>query len=157
MAGMVAVTLEGVLRTPYGNAPVPEGVQLYSALTQVFRVAVVLDDVDRDAAALWLKKEGFRDYVLLHPQRLVDRSMPVPRLSQYQRLRAQGNVELVIDPDPAAIAGAMRLGLTGLLFAQPKIARPEFRPDYEREPRPWGEIVSEVEYQRTVEPPTPVE
>lgn len=155
---LVAITLEGVLRAPVGGGPVPEGLELYRALVTTHRVAVVLDDLDREGAALWLKKEGMADYVALHPQRLVDHDMlgfergtSLPaRVSQYRRLRAQGDL-MVIDPDPLAIAGALQMGITGLLFAQPKIARPEFRPDYEREPRPWNELVAEVEYQRTVE------
>lgn len=162
---LVAITLEGVLRAPLGGGPVPEGVELYHALISTHRVAVVLDDVDRDGAALWLKKEGLQDYVALHPQRLVDRDMLgfergtnlPPRCSQYRRLRAQGGLTLVVDPDPLAIKGAMEMGITGMLFAHPKIARPEFRPDHDRQPRPWDEMVAEVEYQRTVEPPIPVQ
>lgn len=165
MAGLVAISLEGVLRAPIGLAPIPEGFNLYQALASTYRVAVVLDDVDRDGAALWLRKEGFRDYVALHPQRLVDRDMLgfdrgtnlPPRVSQYRRLRGVGGIELVIDADPLAITGALQMGMPGLLFTHPRVARPEFRPDHEREPRPWNALVAEVEYQRTVEPPVPVE
>lgn len=162
---LVAITLEGVLRAPIGGGPVPEGVELYRAFLSTCRVAVVLDDLDRAGAALWLKKEGLNDYVALHPQRLVDREMlgfechtRLPaRVSQYRRLRAQNGLTMVVDPDPLAITGALKMGVTGLLFAHPKVARPEFRHDYEREPRPWSEMVAEVEFQRTVEPPVPVE
>lgn len=162
---LVAITLEGVLRAPVGGGPVMDGVELYRALISTCRVAVVLDDMDRDGAALWLKKEGLVNYVALHPQRLVDREMLgfdhgtrlPPRVSQYRRLRAQGDLTAVIDPDPLAITGALKMGITGLLFAHPKVARPEFRHDHDISPRPWDELVAEVEYQRTVEPPVPVE
>lgn len=159
MAGLVAITLEGVLRAPVGGAPIAEGFNLYQALVTTYRVAVVLDDTDTELAGMWLRKEGMRDFVLLHPQRPVDRDMLgydrgtdlPPRMSQYRRLRGQGAVELVVDPDPAVVAGAMEMGLTAMLFGHPKMARPEFRDDYERAPRPWDSLVAQVEYQRTVE------
>lgn len=158
MAGLVAVTLEGVLRAPIGGSVIPEGFNLYNALVSVYRVAVVLDDEDQNEAGVWLRKEGMRDFVLLHPQRPVDRDMlgydvdtPLPaRVSQYRRLRGVGGIELAIDPDPLAVAGAMGMGITAMLFGHPKIARPEFREDYEREPRPWNELVAQVDFQRTV-------
>lgn len=144
---LVAIALEGVLRAPIGSGPIPEGLELYRSLVTTQRVAVVLDDLDQPGAALWLKKEGLADYVMLHPMRPVDED----RVAQLRRLRALGGVSMVIDPDPQAVAGAMKMGITGLLFAQPKVARPEFRPDFEREPRPWDSMVAEVEFQRTVE------
>ena len=156
---LVAITLEGVLRAPLGGAPIPEGFNLYQALVSTYRVAVVLDDEEQELAGLWLRKEGMRDFVQLVPQRAVDRAMlgfdkgtnKPPRLSQYRRLRGTGGIELVVDPDPAAVAGAMEMGVTAVLFGHPRIARPEFREDYEREPRPWASLVEQVEYQRTVE------
>ena len=130
MTGLAAVSLEGVLRAPVGNGVIPEGFTLYQALITTYRIAVVLNDVDRDAAALWLKQQGLRDYVLLHPQRLVDREMTMlARVSQYRRLRAQDGIELAIDADPAAVAGAIALGITGILFGHPRVTRPEFRSD----------------------------
>jgi hypothetical protein len=149
-----------VLRAPVGGAVIPEGFNLYQALVTTYRIAVVLDDTDTELTGLWLRKNGFRDYVQIIPLRPVDReglgflrgSNPPPRLSQYRRARGVGGVELVIDPDPAVVAGAMEMGITGMLFGHPKLARPEFRPDHTVEPRPWDQLVAQVEYQRTVEP-----
>jgi hypothetical protein len=144
---MAAITLEGVLRSDVGGAPIPEGFNLYQALVTMYRVAVVLDDTDDASAALWLRKEGLRDYVLLHPRRPLD-----DRVMQYRRLQALGTVSLVIDSYPTAITGAFELGIPSLLFADPRSQRPEWRPDYERTPRPWDALVARVEQQRVVEP-----
>lgn len=147
MAGLVAISLDGVLRADVGGTPIPEGFNLYQALLEMYRVCVVLDDPDSVDAALWLRKEGLRGYAQLHVRRPLD-----DRAMQYRRLMALGPVELVIDGNPAAVAGAMELGLTAMLFAHPRAHRPEWRPDYERTPRPWDQLVARVEEQRVVEP-----
>lgn len=126
--------------------PIPEGFNLYQALVQRYRICVVLDDTDTASAALWLRKEGMRDYVQLHQQRPLD-----DRLAQYRRLQSTGPVELIIDADPDAISGAMGLGITGVLFAHPRVTRPEWRPDYERTPRPWDLLAAQVEEHRLLE------
>lgn len=146
MAGLVAVALDGVLRAEIGSAPIPEGFNLYQALVTTYRVCVVLDNQDATEAALWLRKEGLRNYVQLHQRRpLDDRSM------QYKRLQAVGPVELVIDSDPSAVASAAQLGITSMCFLHPRATRPEWRPDYEKGPRAWGDLVAQVEQQRLVD------
>ena len=153
MGGLAAVTLDGVLRSEVGGAPIPEGVALYQALVEQYRLCIVLDENDTAAAALWLRKENLRGYAQLHVRRPLD-----DRLMQYKRLMALGPVEIVVDGDPTAVAGALELGLTALLFAHPRAHRPEWRPDYERAPKPWDELVARVEETRAVgDEPPPVE
>lgn len=147
MAGLVAITLDGVLRADVGGTPIPEGFNLYQSLLGMYRVCVVLDGNDTTSDALWLRKEGIRDYAQLHQRRPLD-----GRVDQYRRLMALGAVELVIDGDPEAVAGALELGLTAMLFAHPRAHRPEWRPDYERAPKPWDVLVARVEETRAVEP-----
>jgi len=146
MTGLVAVSLEGVLRAEVGQSVIPEGFNLYQALVTTYRVAVVLDDEDSELASLWLRKEGMRNFVLLHPRRRLD-----DRVGQYRRLMALGPVEMVIDASPVAVAGAMELGLPAMLFGHPRTHRPEWRPDYERAPRAWDTLVQQVESQRAVD------
>ena len=146
MAGLVAIALDGVLRAPVGGTPIPEGVNLYQALVGSYRICVVLDGETSVLDALWLRKEGLRDYVQLHEQRPLD-----DRLMQYRRLQATGPVELVVDPDPVAVAGAMELGITAMLFGHPRTTRPEWRPDYEHTPRPWDTLVQHVDKTRLLE------
>lgn len=148
MAGLVAVALDGVLRAEIGDAPISEGFNLYQALVTTYRVCVVLDNQDTELAALWLRKEGLRNYVQLHQRRPLD-----DRRMQYKRLQAVGPVELVIDSDPAAVAAAAGLGIPSMCFLHPRATRPEWRPDYEKQPRAWEELVAQVETQRLVEPP----
>ena len=148
MAGLVAVALDGVLRADIGNAPIPEGFNLYQALVTTYRVCVVLDDTNTEMAALWLRKEGLRDYVQLHQRRPLD-----DRAMQYKRLQAVGSVELVVDSDPAAVVAATDLGIPAMCFVHPRAQRPEWRPDYEKAPRAWDELVASVEKRRIVDPP----
>lgn len=136
-----------MLRADVGGAPIPEGFNLYQALVQQYRMCVVLEDGNTAEAAVWLRKEGFRDYVQLHVQRPLD-----DRLVQLRRLQSTGTVELIIDANPDAITGAMSLGITGMLFGHPRVTRPEWRPDYERTPRPWDTLVEQVDKARMVQP-----
>lgn len=146
MAGLVAVALDGVLRAEVGAAPIPEGFNLYQSLVTTYRVCVVLDDPHAADAAMWLRKEGLRNYVQLHQRRPLD-----DRAMQYRRLQAVGPVELVIDSDPTAVAAAAGLGITAMCFLHPRAQRPEWRPDYEKGPRAWGDLVAQVEATRLVE------
>lgn len=145
MPGLVAVALDGVLRAEIGAAPIPEGVELYHSLVTSYRVCVVLDEPESVDAALWLRKEGLRDYVQLHLRRPLD-----DRVMQYKRLQAVGPVGLVIDADPVAVAGAAELGIPAMCFVHPRMTRPEWRPDYEKTPRAWDELVARVEKTRLV-------
>lgn len=147
MAGVVAIRLDGVLRAPVGARPIPEGFSLYHALVTTYRVCVVLDVYGTAADALWLRKEGMTGFAQLHARRPLD-----DHETQYRRLQALGPVELVVDSDPAAVSAAMDLGITAMLFGHPRASRPEWRPDYERTPKPWDALVERVEQQRLVEP-----
>lgn len=146
MAGLVAVTLDGVLRSHVGERVIPEGFNLYQSLASVHRIAIVLDGADQALDTLWLRKEGFRDYVLLVTQRQLG-----DRIDQYRGLMASGPLELVVDADPDAVAGAMDLGVPALLFAHPRTSRPEWRPDFDRTPRPWSQVAHRVREARLLE------
>ena len=113
---------------------------------------VALGSTDRDDDDLWLHSEGMRDH-----QEVVEDTPGFLRggdhlLSQIDYLLGRGQeVSIVIDADPDNIARVMHRGVTALLFCHPKFSRPEFRPDYQHQVRPWDSIVQEIETQAALE------
>lgn len=147
MPGTALVALDGVLRGPHGQ-PLTEGVALYYALSHVYRLVVLTDDDDKPADDHWLKVEGLREHVeVISPGQVALRGDGV-RERQLAYCRGRGmTVALLLDASPANIAVAVRHGVAGVLFTQPRYARPEFRPDSSRGARAWGELAAELEAQ----------
>lgn len=143
------MTVSGVLRGPSGQ-PITEGVRLYTALAETYRVALASDDVDDDT--MWLQIEGLRQH-----QQIVGDTPGYLRgsdrlLSQVDWLLGKGHdLTLVVDPNPSNIAKMLHKGVVSMLFAQPKYARPEFRPDFKHQVKPWAEMVAEIETQALLE------
>lgn len=146
MAGSVVIAVEGVLRSPTGQ-PLPEGVLLYNAFAPIVRVVLVLDDLDQDEAVHWLRTEGLKSHaeLVLTDPRYQEAEL---RRHQLERARARSAVDLLIDPSPLNVAEALKLGISGLLFSQPRYLRPEFRPDVKGDIRRWDEVEAEVARQR---------
>lgn len=141
------VAVQGVLRQ--GTKCIPEGRRLISALGQTYRVALALDDNEVDAFNHWLRLE----HVLGH-QEVLPGLLPATlrgqdaRVAQIEHLRGRGeHVVLLVDSDPDRVAEAFKYGLLSLLFCDPGLMRPEFRPDYDAKPRRWDDLVAEIERQ----------
>lgn len=139
------VTFDGVLC--HGGfriqaEPVMEHIALVKALEAAYRlVYVVPADADLEHADTWLLTNlGEMDPVVLHGDSLSEH-LRRARLGRY-------NVVSVLTSDPGTAAEALRLGLTPLLLTSPSYARPEFRPDWDRDPRPWDAVIEEVDHQR---------
>lgn len=147
MANYVALAIEGVLlRAGPDKQPVPEGVRLYEALRKVYKVALLTSGED-DKVEDWLSRQGIKGYTaLVGPPRVEPyEKFAFMRSDQIKDLRSHGySIELFIDANPAAVANALHLGITGLVFASPVYARPEFRPDATTKVRAWDEIEAEV-------------
>lgn len=137
MSGSVLLEMQGVLRSDNGK-PVAEGITLYASLAAFHRIVLVGEDADTDSR--WLKLNGLDD----HAQLLIG-SMDVAL--RHARGQLALDIRLLVSPSPATVAAAMHLGVTSLLFAHPRFARPEFRNDVEREPREWDAIVAEMDAQ----------
>jgi hypothetical protein len=163
MAPYVVVAIEGVLARPVERAtlssamPIPEGTRLYLALKKVFKVALVTLENDEIVAEHWLARNGLKGHTSLWGRiGLVDEPAQI-RAEQLMELRARGHaLDLFVDANPKAVARAVGLGVTGLVFASPAYARPEFRPDAALRVRPWDELAEEVGRQNELRAREPV-
>lgn len=128
------MTVDGVLRADNGQ-PITQGVLLYHAL--VSERLILATYAPRGLIEHFLKTQKLTKHVQL----LTD----VPHLGRAESVGQRP--EVFIDPSPQRCADAMRLGITSLLFAAPRYQRPEWRPDADRSPRPWHEILDEQDRQ----------
>lgn len=162
MATYVAMCVEGVLAragsAPAQRQPIPEGVRLYEALRKIYKIVLLTSGSDSTVED-WLSRQGIKGYTVLAGK---PRPEDYPkfadlRADQLMDLRAHGYaLELFVDANPAAVARAIELGVTGLVFASPKYLRPEFRPDAETKVRAWDEIEAEIGRQNALRAREPV-
>lgn len=152
MAGYAVIGIEGVLARVADGAlitsqPIPAGVTLYATLRRNYKIALLAYERNEAKIVHWLRSNHVTDYTTLlagGPGLPVDQ-----RAAQIRELRLRGYaLDLVIDASPAVVAKAMHAGVTSLLFASPKYARPEFRPDAPRGIREWADIEGEMDLQR---------
>jgi len=146
MSGIAVVTMDGIIRDPVHDTLITSGRDLAVALSADYRVVFLADTDDRDLWDLWLARHDFTEHAFVVERRPEDpEDASIRRVRQIERLRGQGaSVELFIDSDPGVIATVMRLGVPCLLYVHPQYARPEFRPDYQAEIRPWDTLVMEL-------------
>lgn len=149
MAGIICITVQGVLKQEIGEGPITQGIQIYHGLKHMLKIALITDE-SIERTQHWLKLNGLQEHAYLLPGLDSDGDDPVTRRTrQIGRLRANAEqADMLLDPDPEVVAEATRQGITGLLFAHPKYASPKFRPDYSYTPKPWDEIASEMTRQR---------
>lgn len=141
------ISIEGVLRDRSGRKII-DGVKLLMALAPHYRVVVASESHDTAADEMWLRLEGIKGHQEVLPSVATSYRGNDRLSSQVEHLRAFGHlVDLIVDVDPGRIAHLMSQGYLCLLFAHPQFARPEFRPDFEREPRPWDDLAAEIEMQ----------
>lgn len=148
MAGTVAITIEGVLRSPNSEGTITAGLLLYHGMKSVMKLAL-LTDSPRDKAEHWLTVNGLRDHAYLLIASATDGdSVEARRTAQIRRLRGSNvQVDMVVEADPSVAAQTMLAGVPTLLFAHPQYAMPSFRPDFIGTPKPWDDIAVEMERQ----------
>lgn len=162
MASIAVIAVEGVLaRVGQGKLAearlIAEGVNLFTALKKVYRVVLLTHEHDEEKAEQWLRTQGIHGHVSLWGPLGIDDAQRRVRLEQLMELRSRGMaLALYVDESPSAVAGAMEMGITGLVFASPVYARPEFRPDAQTTLRPWDEISAAVGRQNELRAREPV-
>lgn len=143
------MALDGVIRAE-GKKEIPNGVHLYRALVKTCRLVIAIDDDDEDAAAYWLKMQG----LVGHAEIITD---GVPghlrgddvRVAQVHDLKGRGHgVDLVVEANAAKVERLVHDGIPVALWMQPKFSRPEDRPDWDGTPRPWDDLMAEIQRQR---------
>lgn len=154
MSGQIGIVLDGVMRriTDH-NALNPNGLLLFEGLKQFGRVTFLADGFARDLAPIehFLKVNRITDYVDIDIAVLSDGPDTVTRrLAQINRLRRNGPISLVIEPDPKIAAALLAEGIPALLYLHPQYTVPSWRPDYTGSLRRWDDLVAETERQVTL-------
>jgi hypothetical protein len=148
-ANTAVITLEGVLQKNVSYAPISVGLSLYHSLTSVFNVVLVSDGEQKEVSQ-WLDLEGLNKHgTVVYSDFLLDqKTAQQRRLAQIHSLRARGfAVTVVVEPDPIIASYLLANGYSVLNFLHSEYALPQWRPDYERQQKPWSQIVEEVNTQ----------
>lgn len=151
----VAISVEGVLRRPYGGQPIREGIDLYYGLASRAKVILVTEQLDAHVPGndteleTWLMIEGMNEHAQIIYQQVVWLHEPDKRiLWQVNMARSSGHdVTLVIDADPRVSAMLLEAGYNVLTFSHAEYSIPIWRPDYEHKPAPWDDLISRVEHE----------
>lgn len=154
MSGQIGFVLDGVLRRLSDmNALNNNGLTLFEGLKPWGRVTFLLDGYpsDRDLAEHFLKLNRITGHVGL------DVSVPsdgidtvARRLAQINRLRRNGSINFVVEPDPQVAAALLAAGVPTLLYLHPQYTVPSWRPDHNGSLRRWDDLVSETDRQVTL-------
>lgn len=148
-ANTAVITLEGVIQKNVSYAPIPVGISLYHAFASIFNVVLVSDSTQKEIDH-WLDLEGLNKHAsVVYSDFMLDQKIPQERrYSQVHGLRARGfAVSVVVEPDPIVASYLLAKGYSVLNFLHSSYALPQWRPDFERQTKPWEEIVAEVEKQ----------
>lgn len=123
--------------------------QLYEALQANFRI-VLLDTAAAPDTQHWLGVHDITGFVRAYtpPADFAPRTVAEGRLRLLAAVRHVDSADLVIEVDPECAAEEIRAGYNVLLYASPQYLMDIWHPDHQREPRPWDEIVGEIERQR---------
>lgn len=140
----VAIVVEGFLRMPNDSSVIIPGLLLYKSLVKDHRVSLIIDSAARDKVQYWLLMNGMTEHTREvyweqdDPEDVVDR-----RIAQVGRLRQDGPLSLIFEPDPSVCAALLEKGITSLMFLHPRYMHPDFRPDAKGEVTPWSLVVAE--------------
>lgn len=143
----VVMVVEGVLREPSSEAPIAEGITLYTGLAESARLYLLSAEWTPGELARWLfsrnigqRHVGFQAALSLTPQ---DRVNALARISTW-------SPALVIESDPACAFELLRAGYPTMLFARPVYRDSRWRPDAAGGPTPWDAVAAEMERQETL-------
>ena len=151
MSGQIGFVLDGVLRRLTDqNALNPNGRILFEGLKEYGRITFLADGYprDREQAEHFLKLNRVTGHVGLDVSVPSDGADSVARrLAQINRLRRNGPINLVVEPDPRVAAALLAGGIPALLYLHPQYTVPSWRPDYTGSLRRWDDLVAETDRQ----------
>lgn len=149
MTGIIAITLDGVLRSTVNGGSLRSGILLYKALESYAALAVIADGDTEEKATYWLSQNGLDKHSYLVVAHTTDPLDPGERrVIQITRLKESSSVDFLIDPDPTVAQAVMASGTPVMLSLHPIYARPEFRPDYKSVAKPWDSLVKDIALQQ---------
>ncbi|MGW3153657.1 hypothetical protein [Streptomyces sp. NPDC001089] len=137
------MVVEGVLRVPGGEGHYDTGWSLYQALAKNTRLYLLSHTWTEQDSHMWLAKRQLTGHI-----GYVHQTDPGPagRLEALERMRSW-HIGLVMEPDPSCAAAELFAGWNTALITHAAYSRPEWRPDYDRSPRPWDDLTQAVERQ----------
>lgn len=151
MTGQIGFALDGVLRKLTDPSAVnTNGLTLYHSLLGHGRIVILGDGFPRDHEEIdhFLKLQRVTGFVG------IDVSVPSDgidsvdrRLAQVARMRRNGSISFMVEPDPRIAARLLQAGLPTLLYLHPQYTVPSWRPDYEGRLRRWDDLVTETDRQ----------
>ncbi|MFI0265701.1 hypothetical protein [Streptomyces luteogriseus] len=146
------IVIDGILRPiahPDGIDPI--GKAIYVGLREHFRV-VLLDAAEPKHTDHWLGVHGITGYVKAYrpAEAHIAADDAETRLRLLASIRAADGADLIIESDPTCAAEEVRAGYTVMLYGKPEYALDIWDPTNPREPRPWGDIVNELDRQRAL-------
>ena len=139
----VVLPIERVLRG--GEVPIREGLFLFNALLAADTRVVLTTEATHAAASHWLMQHGIKGHAAILDSTFdLGDGQPLWQ-RQIQAARAAGRVDMVVANRVEIMAWCLEAGVTCVLFAAPKSAAPEARPETQR--RTWADIEAQLEKQ----------
>jgi hypothetical protein len=141
------LVLDGVLRKASNNGVIEQGQNLYWALAETGRLALLCGP-DLEKADWFLRTNGLTKHVHLIPEDMT--ASPTPegrRIQQIRQLRSkQVHIQFVVEPDPRIARALYNESIPVMAYLHPVFSQPAFRPDYKSEATPWDDLIKDVEY-----------
>ena len=141
----VVIFVDGIMRRERDQSIIMEGVALYKSLNETNRVILVCDDAER--TSVWLKTNNLAkkldDIVAV-----VDTPLDNPKLLTIETIRSKGKIDYVVTEDTELARQLIEVGVSVLVFLNPRYTRPEFRPDGREGKKSWEIITEELDRQQ---------
>lgn len=134
--------IDGVLRNPITNAPIPQGMRLYRTLKEKGRVLLLCSHKEKDDRWLRENKTNLVDD-LVGLEMTAGYDWPELRQVEYCRGQQSG-VDIVVTSDAELAAKLLEIGLPTLMFLHPIYLAEKSRPDGRQGARSWEKIKEEI-------------
>lgn len=141
----VLIFMDGVIRKERDQSIIMDGSALYKSLNENYRVLLLAKD--RERTDIWLKTNNLAkkidDIIQIEDSPLGDND-----LRTVESVRSKGKVDFVVTDNPDLARQLLEVGITVMVFLQPRYARPEFRPDGRAGVKSWEAITEELDKQQ---------
>lgn len=144
------VPIEGVLRKPVGGQVNEDGIYLFRAIAEWYRVILTTYDTRSMHTVEWLEREGiFRYDDILYGDMCINITESyIANMVRIVRQRGT-NISLAVVNGPQDALDAINAGVPVLMYTQPAYALPEWLPGSPKAVEPWASLVDKIETQRS--------
>lgn len=141
----VLIFMDGVIRKERDQSIILDGSALYKSLNENYRVLLLAKDKER--TDIWLKTNNLAknidDIIQIEDSPLGDNE-----LRTVETARSKGKIDFVITDNTDLATQLLEVGITVMVFLNPRYARPEFRPDGRAGVKSWSAITNELDKQQ---------